>query len=165
MVQRPSLVGRPGGAHTVGGPGVIAYVLAVGGRAGQVIAVAVLAALIVAGVVLGIRLAARDDRPATITQWVAVLDFGTDARGLYAQAADVATVAGVYVFVDRWACYEGFPPGSNPSGDAWFLGVAAPERAVVDDIVARLGRAPIVEAIVEQGCAAPPDRTPVARQS
>jgi hypothetical protein len=70
-------------------------------------------------------------------------------------------VAGVYVFVDRWACYEGFPPGSKPSSDDWFLGVAATDRAIVDGIVAELGRTPIVEAEVDQGCALPPDTTPI----
>ena len=96
---------------------------------------------------------------------MAVLTVGPDARSLYASAADVTTVAGVYVFVDRWACYEGFPAGSQPSGDAWFLGIAAADRTTVDGIVAELGRTPIVEAEVEQGCALPPDTTPVGNQT
>ena len=102
---------------------------------------------------------ARPTPPAaTIRQWVAVLDVGPDARSLYAAATDVGEVAGVYVFVDRWACYEGFPSGSTPPGDDWFLGVAAADRATVDGIVAELGRAPIVEAEVEQAARSPTPR-------
>jgi hypothetical protein len=134
---------------------------------GWVIAATVLVALVVLGALIGARVASRrNDQPAgRIHQWVAVLSVGPDARSLYPAAADVGKVAGVYVFVDRWACYEGFPDGAQPNGDQWFLGVAANERAVVDGIVAELGRAPIVEAEVEQGCALPPDTTPVANQT
>jgi len=103
--------------------------------------------------------------PQRIRQWVAVLEVGPDARSLYASAADVGKVAGVYVFVDRWECYEGFPAGAHPTADGWFLGVAANDREVVDGIVAELRRTPIVEAEVEQGCALPPDTTPVGSVS
>jgi hypothetical protein len=134
----------------------------------RVVAPLVVLALVVAAAVTSLWLASRrdDDRPAGhIRQWVAVLSVGPDARSLYASAADVGKVAGVYVFVDRWACYEGFPSGARPSSDEWFLGVAANERDVVDGIVAQLGRTPIVEAEVEQGCALPVDRSPPASVS
>ena len=125
------------------------------------------ATAVVAMVAIGAGLAARTghDSPGRIRQWVAVLEVGTDARSLYAAGADVAEVAGVYMFVDRWACYEGFPAGSPPSSDEWFLGVAAVDRDVVDGIVADLGRVPLVEAEVEQGCALAVDTTPAGRQS
>ena len=128
------------------------------------VAAAVLVAVVVAAAIYGSWLAGGGDdaQPADrIRQWVAVLDVGPDARSLYPAAADVGKVAGVYVFVDRWACYEGFPAGSQPSADEWFLGVAAPDRQTVDGIVAELGRTPLVEAEVEQGCALPPDTTPI----
>ncbi len=111
------------------------------------------------------RQADRQPPAQRIRQWVAVLSVGPDARSLYASAADVSKVAGVYVFVDRWACYEGFPPGARPGTDEWFLGVAANERDVVDGILAELGRTPLVEAEVEQGCALPVDQSPPASVS
>jgi hypothetical protein len=127
----------------------------------SVIAVVVLA-LVVVGAALAVR-AVRHHRaePAPIRQWVAVLDVGGSARELYPRAASVGEIAGVYVFVDRWACYSGFPAGTPEGSGGWFLGVAATDRSVVDGIVARLGAVPLAEAEVEQGCAlstdAPPD--------
>jgi hypothetical protein len=120
------------------------------------IAIIVLAVLIVASI-LAARSAGRSPSAGTITEWVAVLDVGPDARSLYGRAADVGKVAGVYVFVDRWACYDGFPAGTPHEGGDWFLGVGAAERSVVDDIVARLGQAPLVFAEVRQGCPLPTD--------
>jgi hypothetical protein len=129
------------------------------------VALALVVVAVVGVVAVRSRLQDRHQSAATIRQWVAVLAVGPDARSLYASAADVGKVAGVYVFVDRWACYEGFPAGSQPSGDEWFLGVAASERGTVDGIVTELARTPIVEAEVEQGCALPPDTTPIANQT
>jgi hypothetical protein len=132
------------------------------------VATVILVGLVVVAAVVGSWLSGRDDGRQSggrIRQWVAVLSVGPDARSLYPAAADVGKVAGVYVFVDRWACYEGFPPGSKPSHDEWLLGVAAPDRSTVDGIVAELGQAPIVEAEVDQGCALPPDTTPIADQT
>jgi len=132
------------------------------------LAAVVVVAIVVAAAIFGSWLGGGGDdaQPvARIHQWVAVLDVGPDARSLYPAASDVGKVAGVYVFVDRWACYEGFPAGSQPSKDEWFLGVAAADRQTVDGIVAALGRTPIVEAQVEQGCALPPDTTPVGSVS
>jgi hypothetical protein len=136
-------------------------------RRNWLVAGAVLIAVVVAAAVTGSWLAGGGDGAGAgrIRQWVAVLSVGPDARSLYPAATDVGKIAGVYVFVDRWACYSGFPAGARPSGDEWFLGVAANDRSVVDGIVAELGRAPIVEAKVEQGCALPPDTTPVATVS
>src|SRR4051794_36122936 len=92
-----------------------------------IISIAVVVVLVVG--LLAWRWRQSDGQPAQrIRQWVAVLAVGPDARSLYTAAAEVGKVAGVYVFVDRWACYEGFPAGSQPTADAWFLGVAANER-------------------------------------
>jgi hypothetical protein len=131
------------------------------GRWSIIATTVVIVVIAVAG--FAVRLAAQhDDEPVgRIRQWVAVLDVGPDARSLYASAADVGRVAGVYVFVDRWECYEGFPAGSQPSQDEWFVGVAAGDRTVVDGIVSQLGRTPIAEAEVEQGCALAVDTTPI----
>jgi hypothetical protein len=96
-----------------------------------------------------------------ITEWVAVLDVGPDARSLYARAADVGKVAGVYVFVDRWACYDGFSAAAPRDRGDWFLAVGAPDRSVVEGIVQQLGRTPLTVARVEQGCAPPPPPTEV----
>ncbi len=142
------------------------------GQANQVrrrnwwLAVPLLALVAAAGALLTARLEGGDNQPVErIRQWVAVLQVGPDAPSLYASAGDVGKVAGVYVFVDRWACYEGFPAGVRGSGDEWLLGIAARDRDIVDGIVAELGRTPLVEAEVVQGCAPPVDTTPTANQT
>ena len=93
-----------------------------------------------------------------ITQWVAVLRTGPDAFALADEARVVGRTAGVYVMTDRWACYQGFPAdtaGIDRAG--WFLAVAANDKPIVDDLVAKLARQPLVEARVDQTCVqAPP---------
>jgi hypothetical protein len=125
------------------------------------------AAVVVIGIVV-VLLVRRDSGqgagatpPAQITQWVAVLDVGPDAFALYPEVREVGQVAGVYVFTDRWDCYEGFPGREVTEQDDWFLGIGAQEKAVVDDLVQRLGRTPSVEARVRQTCVSPaPDDLP-----
>jgi hypothetical protein len=129
------------------------------------VACVVVAALLVAGAFVVRTARHHGARPAPIRQWVAVLGVGNSARDLYARAATVGEVAGVYVFVDRWACYSGFPPGTPKGEGGWFVGVAATDRSVVDGIVARLGQAPLAEAEVEQGCALPTDTAPDGAQT
>jgi hypothetical protein len=128
------------------------------------VAIPVAAVFVVGVIVVSIivaRASGRSGGGATITEWVAVLDVGPSARALYPAGAEVGKVAGVYMFVDRWACYDGFPPGTPTDRGDWFLGVAASDKVVVDDILERLGRTPVVLAQVEQGCPLPPDTTPV----
>ncbi len=130
------------------------------------IGVTLAAALVLASGIVGVRaIRDRGPSPTPIRQWVAVLDVGPSAPALYTQAAAVGKVAGVYVFVDRWACYSGFPAGTSRAGGDWILGVAATDRTVVDGIVARLGQTPVVEAEVEQGCAPTVDTTPDINQT
>jgi hypothetical protein len=107
--------------------------------------------------ILAARSPGRPRSAGTITEWVAVLDVGPDARSLYAGAADVGKVAGVYVFVDRWACYDGFPVDAAHGRGDWFLGVGAADRSIVDGIVQRLDRTPLAYAQVQQGCPLPTD--------
>jgi hypothetical protein len=123
-------------------------------RIGVPILVVVLVVILVF-TILAARSPGRPQSSGTITEWVAVLDVGPDARSLYPAAADVAEVAGVYVFVDRWACYDGFPAGSRRDRGDWFLGVGAADRSTVDGIVQRLGRTPLAYAQVQQGCPLP----------
>jgi hypothetical protein len=125
-------------------------------RIGVPILVVVLVVILVF-TILAARSPGRPQSSGTITEWVAVLDVGPDARSLYARAADVAKVAGVYAFVDRWACYDGFPSGPPGDGGQWFLGVGAADRSVVDGIVQRVGRTPLAYAQVQQGCPLPTD--------
>jgi hypothetical protein len=126
-----------------------------------VIAVVVVAALLALGIAVAARAgsteadqsSAPEDFP--ITQWVAVLRNGDAPADLAAEARQLEPAAGVYVFTDQWSCYEGFPAGTE-TGDGWFLGLAANDRGVVDDIVKAIGRTPLVEALVRQVCVQPP---------
>jgi hypothetical protein len=134
-------------------------------RRWPLVACVVVAALVVTGA-FALRASRQHPHgPAPIRQWVAVLDVGDNARELYPRAQTVGEIAGVYVFVDRWVCYSGFPSGTPKGEGQWFLGVAATDRSTVDGIVARLGQAPLAEAQVEQGCAPPADTTPEGPQT
>jgi hypothetical protein len=87
-----------------------------------------------------------------IVQWVAVLDVGPDAFSLYPQVVAIGPAAGANVFTDRWACYQGFPDGTDPHRGEWFLALAAQDKAEFDALVARVGRTPLVEARVTGQC-------------
>lgn len=124
----------------------------------------VVVALVVALVVLASRAGSSDSTRGfvaedfPITQWVAVLDTGPDPASLAPEARDLGRSVGVYVFTDRWSCYRGFPDGPPVADDGWFLGLAANDKAVVDDLLAQIGRAPLLEARVRQVCVQqPPD--------
>jgi hypothetical protein len=92
---------------------------------------------------------------------VAVLREGPGPAPLAPEAFELGRVVGVYVFTDRWACYEGFPDASATQD--WFLGLAATERDVVDGLLAELDRTPLVAAEVQPVCVQPPpdDGVPV----
>ncbi len=130
---------------------------------------AVIAVVVLIGVVATIVAArahnGRNRGPGTITEWVAVLDVGGSYADLSSGARAIAPVAGVNALIDRWGCYTGFPAGAPRPGGEWFLGVADTDRAVVDDIVTRLGRPVVTEALVRQGCPAPVDTTPTSIRS
>jgi hypothetical protein len=129
-----------------------------------VIAVGVLV-VIVATIVAARAHNGRGRGAGTITEWVAVLDVGGNYADLSLGARAIAPVAGVNALIDRWECYTGFPAGAPHTAGDWFLGVADTDRAVVDDIVTRLGRPVVTEALVHQGCPAPVDTTPTSIRS
>ena len=127
---------------------------------------AVVAVVAVVAAVVASRAGTRHDRGAgAITEWVAVLDVGSTFADLAPGAGAIAPVAGVNALIDRWACYTGFPAGAPRARGDWFLGVADTDRGVVDDIVTRLGRPVLTEALVQQGCPAPVDTTPTSIRS
>lgn|GEM_PF-6438604 len=130
--------------------------------------VAIVVVLVVVAVLAG-RAVSDDGRadpapgPGVLapTQWVAVLREGPGPAPLAPEAFELGRVVGVYVFTDRWACYEGFPDASATQD--WFLGLAATERDVVDGLLAELDRTPLVAAEVQPVCVQPPpdDGVPV----
>jgi hypothetical protein len=126
-----------------------------------VVVVVIVAVLLALGIAVAARAGSTEvdhsDAPEDfpITQWVAVLRNGATPAELAAEARQLEPAAGVYVFTDRWSCYEGFPAGTA-TADGWFLGLAANDRGVIDDIVTSIGRTPLVEALVRQVCVQPP---------
>lgn len=123
---------------------------------------ALLALLALAAGAITLVIAGGDERAGAptagsprIIQWVAVLDTGPTVGSLAGQARALGPAVGPHVFTDRWACYTGFP--ANAVDDEWFLGIAANDRPLVDELVARTGRQPSVVARVSQVCLqAPP---------
>jgi hypothetical protein len=129
-----------------------------------------LAVLLLIGGVLLLILATRDRggeddgarlTSGSITQWVAVLEEGPTPASLAPRARELGRIVGVYVFTDKWACYEGF--GADTPRQEWFLGLASNDKETVDGLVEQVGVTPLVEARVAQTCVQQPpsDGTPV----
>lgn len=118
----------------------------------------VVGALAIALGVVGAVAGRRSEDPAVAqgsSQWVAVLGFAPGPFDLYPDAQAVGEVVGVYVFTDRWSCYAGWPALDAPA-EAWFLGIAAPDRATLDGLVASVDRPVLAVAEVRATCLAPP---------
>ena len=111
--------------------------------------------LTIGGLVVDGRRPDRVAAPSGNVQWVAVLALAPGPFELRRDVQEVEAVVGVYVFTDRWDCYAGLPT-LDRGDDEWFLGVAGPNRATVDELVGRLGRPTLAVAEVRSTCLTPP---------
>jgi hypothetical protein len=124
------------------------------------LAAGALAALAVLAVIVGLALrTGRDENGAGNgatgggnRQWVAVLDVGPTSFALAPRAAEVGRVVGVYVFTNRWDCYDAIPPDAVRARGDWILGIAAPSKELLDELVTKLGQPVIVEVDTHDTC-------------
>jgi hypothetical protein len=87
---------------------------------------------------------------ATSRSWLAALRVARDPDALDAETAELRDVLGGSLVVSPVSCLAGLPP--EVDGSDYVLGVVAPDRAELDDVVGRLDREPLFEAEVAVLC-------------
>jgi hypothetical protein len=87
---------------------------------------------------------------ATSRTWLAALRVARDPDALDADTAELRDVLGGSLVVSPASCFVGLPP--DVDGSDYVLGVVAPDRAGLDDVVGSLGREPLFEAEVAVLC-------------
>ena len=84
------------------------------------------------------------------TTWLAVLRVERDPDALDAETQALADVLGGSLVVSPASCLRGLAPEVDPS--SYVLGVVAPDRAELEELVARTDRDPVVRVEVEVLC-------------
>jgi hypothetical protein len=84
------------------------------------------------------------------TTWLAVLRVERDPDALDADTQALTDVLGGSLVVSPASCLRGLPHGVDPS--SYVLGVVAPDRVELDDLVARTEYDPVVRVEVEVLC-------------
>ena len=87
--------------------------------------------------------------PATAT-WLAALRVARDPDALDADTQALTDVLGGSLVVSPASCLRGLPSDVDPS--RYLLGVVAPDRTTLDELVARTDRDPVFRAEVEVVC-------------
>ncbi len=82
--------------------------------------------------------------------WLAALRVERDPDALDADTSELSDVLGGSLVVSPVSCFRGLPPDVDPS--AYVLGVVAPDRAELDDLVRLTHREPLFEAEVDVLC-------------
>ena len=88
--------------------------------------------------------------PASTTTWLAALRVESEPDALDEDTQALTDVLGGSLVVSPAACLRGLP--AEVEGSAYVLGVVAPDRAKLDDLVARTDRDPIFRLEVEILC-------------
>jgi hypothetical protein len=65
-------------------------------------------------------------------------------------------VGGPYAFTNRWDCYDAIPADAVKSRGDWILGLAAPSKELLDELVTKLGQPVIVEVDTRDTCVRAP---------
>ena len=86
----------------------------------------------------------------SVTEWLAVLRTESDARLLNDDTAAVKEIIDGSIVVSPAACFEGMPASIDASD--YLLGVVAPTRQGVDQLLAKLDRPTIFEGEVRTMC-------------
>jgi hypothetical protein len=98
----------------------------------------------------------RSDSPSadaatgSVQKWIAVFRTEADPRDMREDTADVLSIVGGSIVVSPVACFEGLP--ADLPLDAYLLGVVAPTRDALDEIVAEVDRTAIFEGQVRTMC-------------
>ena len=83
-------------------------------------------------------------------KWIAVFRTEADPRDMSEDTADVLAVVGGAIVVSPAACFEGLP--ADIPLDSYLLGVVAPTKDALDEIVAEVDRTVIFEGQVRTMC-------------
>jgi hypothetical protein len=94
--------------------------------------------------------ASPDATTGSVEKWIAVFRTEADPRDMGDDTADVLAVVGGAIVVSPAACFEGLP--ADILLDSYVLGVVAPTREGLDEIVAEVDRTVIFEGQVRTMC-------------
>lgn len=86
----------------------------------------------------------------SVEKWIAVLRTEADPRDMSGDTARVLAVVGGAIVVSPVACFEGLP--ADLQLDSYLLGVVAPTKEGLDEIVSEVDRAVIFEGQVRTMC-------------
>ena len=86
----------------------------------------------------------------SVETWIAVFRTEADPRDLSADTAQVLAIVGGAIAVSPVACFEGLP--ADLPLDSYLLGVVAPTKDALDEIVSEVDRAVIFEGQVRTMC-------------
>ena len=98
----------------------------------------------------------RSDGPSpsgatgSVQKWIAVFRTEGDPRDMRDDTAEVLAIVGGSIVVSPAACFDGLP--ADLPLDAYVLGVVAPTKAALDEIVAEVHRTAIFEGQVRTMC-------------
>ena len=98
---------------------------------------------------LGSSSVTASSAPAATT-WLAALRVAREPDALDADTQALTDVLGGSLVVSPASCLRGLPPGIDPS--TYVLGVVAPDRTELDELVARTDRDPVFRVEVEVLC-------------
>jgi peptidoglycan/LPS O-acetylase OafA/YrhL len=91
-----------------------------------------------------------DAGTGSVEKWIAVFRTEADPHDMSDETADVLAIVGGSIVVSPVACFEGLPADFHL--DAYLLGVVAPTKDALDQVVARVGRTAIFEGQVRTMC-------------
>ncbi len=91
-----------------------------------------------------------DAGTGSVEKWIAVFRTEADPHDMSEETADVLEIVGGSIVVSPVACFEGLPADFHL--DAYLLGVVAPTKDALDEVVARVGRTVIFEGQVRTMC-------------
>lgn len=94
--------------------------------------------------------ASQDATTGSVEKWIAVFRTEADPRDMSEDTADVLSIADGSIVVSPAACFEGLPTGI--ALDSYLLGVVAPTKDALDEIVAKVDRTVIFEGQVRTMC-------------
>jgi hypothetical protein len=87
---------------------------------------------------------------SSVEEWIAVFRTEADPHDMSDDTADVLAIVGGSIVVSPVACFEGLPADFHL--DAYLLGVVAPTKDALDEVVATVGRTAIFEGQVRTMC-------------
>ena len=91
-----------------------------------------------------------DAGTGSVEKWIAVFRTEADPHDMSDDTADVLAIVGGSIVVSPVACFEGLPADFHL--DAYLLGVVAPTKDALDEVVATVGRTAIFEGQVRTMC-------------